>query len=81
MDVNDGFQNTEIIEKINNSSNDAKEEDENIVDSILNEEGYKEEMDFPQFKKEKSMVEEKKENIIEKKILIPRDYQLKIYNV
>ena len=65
---------------INNLNDNENEDVENIVDSILNEEGYKEEMDFPQFKKEKSMVEEKKENIIEKKILIPRDYQLKIYN-
>ena len=65
---------------INNLNDNENEDVENIVDSILNEEGYKEEMDFPQFKKEKSMVEEKKENIIEKKTLIPRDYQLKIYN-
>ncbi|MCR5585971.1 MAG: DUF5702 domain-containing protein [Lachnospiraceae bacterium] len=40
LDVNDGFQNTEIIEKINNSSNDAKEEDENIVDSISSRAAY-----------------------------------------
>ena len=78
--TNSPSETNELKNYINNLNDNENEDVENIVDSILNEEGYKEEMDFPQFKKEKSMVEEKKENIIEKKILIPRDYQLKIYN-
>ena len=78
--TNSPSETNESKNNINNLNDNENEDVENIVDSILNEEGYKEEMDFPQFKKEKSMVEEKKENIIEKKILIPRDYQLKIYN-
>ena len=78
--TNSPSETNELKNYINNLNDNENEDVENIVDSILNEEGYKEEMDFPQFKKEKSMVEEKKENIIEKKTLIPRDYQLKIYN-
>ena len=78
--TNSHSETNKLKNNINNLNDNENEDVENIVDSILNEEGYKEEMDFPQFKNEKSMVEEKKENIIEKKILIPRDYQLKIYN-
>jgi endoribonuclease Dicer len=68
--------------ELNNNINNPNENEnvESIIDSILNEEGNKEEMNFSQFKNEKLIVEEKKENIIEKKTLIPRNYQLKIYN-
>ena len=78
--TNSPSETNELNNNINNLNENENKDVENIVDSILNEEGYKEEMDLSEFKNEKSMVEEKKENIIEKKILIPRDYQLKIYN-
>ena len=78
--TNSPSETNELNNNINNLNENENEEVKNIIDSILNIEGYKEEMDLSEFKNEKSMVEEKKENIIEKKILIPRDYQLKIYN-
>ena len=78
--TNSPSETNELNNNINNLNENENKDVENIVDSILNEEGYKEEMDLSEFKNKKSMVEEKKENIIEKKILIPRDYQLKIYN-